>query len=853
MAKNKIRRRTNKPLNIFADGGDMQLSDQIGAVGGAVGSVLGAGLSNAKIADTSGIEGSIKQQSNMVVGASNNDQLMNEWSSWTKLKDDYSAKDIRGLSTGQLALNTLTATANGAGAGAQVGGPIEGIIGGAVGLGAAVGGWFSGNRKARKKARKLNRLAREANERSLSSFETRASNIDTQNDLGLLANYSAFGGYLPLVGSQAINYSFAERDLNNQELQAMGKLKLTSLPNSFGKEYEGLDVFANGGGLSRSKDYGSKEKPYPSVKSSDFAGSGRSYPIPTIADARDALRLAGLHGRSDVKAKVYKKYPSLKHAYGGVLYADGGGIHIKKANRGKFTEYCGGKVTNECIARGKKSPSPTIRKRATFAQNARKWHALGGPLYTPYSTAGEIYLGAYDSETEYPDMFQHGGDFGDGVTIVGNGGSHEDNPLTGVPMGVSPDGTPNLVEEGEVIFNDYVFSNRLSPTASLLKQYNLPTKYKDYSFAKIAEMMNKEPKERPEDPISRRGLLANMSKLMQAQEDIKYEKEQVNIGKQFALGGPFDFEQELFALPYKEWSMIPQTTEPIQKISTVAPRRTQPIIREAPMQVASLPIQGIEVPELSYQLDIPTRDAVLGGEALGIQDTVDEGNLSWLRYAPVVGSGISVLSDLFGGNAPDYEGADMVLNAIQGIPEITASPIGNYLTYRPLDRDYYINKLNKNAAATRRALQNTSGGNRLQAQAGIIAADYNYGENLGSLARQAEEYNQQQRERVEAFNRGTNQFNTETAMRAAIADQARREMQIRGVMTAAQMRDAARRESDAARDANLTNFFESLSSIGQEEFSRALINQDPSRNYKLSRSGKTTYKGKKKAKGGLLS
>ena len=61
MAKNKIRRRTNKPLNIFADGGDMQLSDQIGAVGGAVGSVLGAGLSNAKIADTSGIEGSISK------------------------------------------------------------------------------------------------------------------------------------------------------------------------------------------------------------------------------------------------------------------------------------------------------------------------------------------------------------------------------------------------------------------------------------------------------------------------------------------------------------------------------------------------------------------------------------------------------------------------------------------------------------------------------------------------------------------------------------------------------------------------------------------------------------------------
>lgn len=66
------------------------------------------------------------------------------------------------------------------------------------------------------------------------------------------------------------------------------------------------------GGLSRKKDYGSDKKPYPSVKSNDFAGGGRSYPIPTKADARDALRLAGLHGRSDVKAKVYKKYPELK-------------------------------------------------------------------------------------------------------------------------------------------------------------------------------------------------------------------------------------------------------------------------------------------------------------------------------------------------------------------------------------------------------------------------------------------------------------------------------------------------------------------------------------------------------------
>lgn len=55
------------------------------------------------------------------------------------------------------------------------------------------------------------------------------------------------------------------------------------------------------------------------------------------------------------------------------IFKSGGKIHIKKKNRGKFTEYCGGKVTNECIARGKRSSNPTIRKRATFAANSRRW------------------------------------------------------------------------------------------------------------------------------------------------------------------------------------------------------------------------------------------------------------------------------------------------------------------------------------------------------------------------------------------------------------------------------------------------------------------------------------------------
>lgn len=59
----------------------------------------------------------------------------------------------------------------------------------------------------------------------------------------------------------------------------------------------------------------------------------------------------------------------------------GSGIHIKKKNRGLFTEYCGGKVTDKCIQKAKKSKNPTLRKRATFAQNSRQWsHLFGGVI-----------------------------------------------------------------------------------------------------------------------------------------------------------------------------------------------------------------------------------------------------------------------------------------------------------------------------------------------------------------------------------------------------------------------------------------------------------------------------------------
>ena len=850
MAKKKIKRRSNMPSNMFENGGKTwgqqssgqfsnafkreNLGSSIGSIGGAIGGIAQTGISNAQIADTSGIESQIEAQKNMTIGASSNEDLLSEWGSWTKVKDDYTWKDVRGGNTGQRLTGTLGAAGQGAAAGASVGGPIGAIVGGVVGLGSAIGGWLGGNRKAKRKARRLNREAKEANERALSSFEARANTIDAQNDFNILANFSAYGGPLEF-GSGAIGYEFDNRYLNNQEMSAISKQRLTSLPNSFQAlpEMNTYNAFAEGGGLSREKNYGSKKKPYPSVPSGDFAGPHRSYPIPTKADARDALRLAGLHGNKSVRRKVLAKYPSLK-AFGGSLFddvvgsnfnqsfaqgifqqepeqtvqaaniaKDGGGIHIKKKNRGKFTEYCGGKVTEECIRRGKNSSNPTTRKRATFAANARHWNAFGGWLNT------------------------QGGDFTNGVTFIDEGGSHEENPYQGIQIGVDPEGAPNLVEQGEVVYDDYVFSNRMEIPDDIRKEYKLRGK----TFAKAAKSAQRESEERPNDPLSTKGLQAAMERIAEAQEEVRNRERIKNIkSNRFDKGGPIN-PAPIFTNPYLENSELPNEIGGFTAYGTT--------FGNAPMTKEEL--NNFEKNRRDYMKSL---------------DNEERGRKrqTWTRYAPIIGSGLASLSDLF--SRPDYGSADMIGGVDLGAEAAGYAPIGNYLSYRPLDRDFYINKMNQQAAATRRGLMNTSGGNRLNAQAGILAADYNYGQSIGDLARQAEEYNQQLRERVEAFNRATNMFNTETGLKASMFNaesrNAAKRARLGQATTAAQLRQAIKDQDSARRSANITNFLQGLGDMGWEnEQANWLDTLAKSGVLKMNTKGEYTG-GTKKAKGGKV-
>lgn len=201
---------------------------------------------------------------------------------------------------------------------------------------------------------------------------------------------------------------------------------------------------------------------------------------------------------------INMKYTGINSPFGNRF--NDGGINIKKENKGKFTALANThgmtplQMANHIFA-NKDNYSSTQIKRANFVRNAAKWHAEGGNLDNQFS------------------------DFRNGVTEYNAGGTHEENPNDGVQVGVDPQGTPNLVEEGEVNYNDYIFSDRLKVPKQFRKQYGLGTSKKQMTYADAAKKLQKESEERPLDPISKRGLDSVLGALAESQEDTRFKKQ----------------------------------------------------------------------------------------------------------------------------------------------------------------------------------------------------------------------------------------------------------------------------------------------------------------------------------------
>ena len=191
----------------------------------------------------------------------------------------------------------------------------------------------------------------------------------------------------------------------------------------------------------------------------------------------------------------------------------------------------------------KKSDAVTRVDNLNDALIAANYAAFGGPLFDfgdgaiAYDMAKDSFI-AKQLAAQNKNIPQVSNTLGfggikfpiydNGITFIGAGGTHGQNPYGGVLMGMAPDGQPNLVEEGEVIYNDYVYSNRLKVPKKLREKYHL----KEGTFADAMNHYFKKNgvDERPNDPIIKKGLMAFASDLAMSQEEIKMKKEMKQMG-----------------------------------------------------------------------------------------------------------------------------------------------------------------------------------------------------------------------------------------------------------------------------------------------------------------------------------
>jgi hypothetical protein len=385
----------------------------------------------------------------------------------------------------------------------------------------------------------------------------------------------------------------------------------------------------------------------------------------------------------------------------------------------------------------------------------------------------------------------HGADFSNGLMFINNGGTHESNPYEGIPISMDQEGNPNLVEEGEVVWNDYVFSNRLKVPKKVRNKYKLRGT-KDLTFAEAVEKASKESEERPNDPISIRGLENVLMNMAIEQETLRSKNKTKSDKNKFAGGGPFGMYYTEESDPY----IVPTGSK-------------------------ILPPEEFITNEVSKSsVDNPVEEIVTTSTDPVVTNKNNTTQLPWLRYAPVIGSAINVATSLF--QKPDYTNANNIISeARRAVAPVKFNPIGDYMTYNPFDTEYYANQLRSVSGATRRNIMNTSGGNRAAAMAGILAADNNTMNQMGDLYRKAAEYNLEQRHKVADFNRATNMYNSEGFFKADAQNQQARLAGLDAIMKGYLMKEEIDSNLGRTRSAALTGLFNNIGNIGIDNANRA--------------------------------
>lgn len=326
-------------------------------------------------------------------------------------------------------------------------------------------------------------------------------------------------------------------------------------------------------------------------------------------------------------------------------------------------------------------------------------------------------------------LFNHGGDWSNGLTFINEGGTHEQNPLGGVPVGVDQEGTPNLVEEDEIIWNDYVFSNRLKPTKKQLETVGFNPKYEGMTFAEVVEKVQQESAENPLDKISTDTLNENLMYLMTMQEETRMKKEAKK--NKFKCGGV----KNTFPNGGNIWDDL--TEEEIADIDA----DTSAILDEGFMPLT-----------------------IAAANASGKNASKNPWWQSAMRYASPALHGILLANNL---QKPDYSDEKALMRKASSMTRGSHTPIGTTLDLDLIDKNVYTNPILANAAANRRAIQQGP----TDPRAALLANNYITNNAIGMADIQGTQANNEIKSKEAQFDLTKRQANAELALRDLAMDQ----------------------------------------------------------------------------------
>lgn len=496
-----------------------------------------------------------------------------------------------------------------------------------------------------------------------------------------------------------------------------------------------------------------------------------------------------------------------------------------------------------------------------------------------YANGGQL-----DEATTMSKYNTHGGYYSPKLSSVNAGGTHEQNPYGGVKLGVDINGIPNLVEEGETVYDDYVFSDRLKPSVSELKAYNLPEKYSGKTFSEISSLLAEEADNRPNDAVSNAGLGAMLDRLIAAQEEHKQKIEALEFKKAMDEMSPkeiLEVGNMLDKMQQEQQAEQEQQIEQEQQMQqNYAPQEeyAQQILPQEQLGLYDNQMMAYggrlfdnggkknneDVMDIRNQEQIAAINDLRNGYLLPYtnpndtlippskpqrhitryttkRDSQSAFDPTYLRYSGAVGNAIDALYNAtqeptkfdFGKIRPQYISGDLNLQRQK---------------YNPFDYNIAANQLRAQSNATRRAITNS--GYSPSTGTMLVAAGNNASQTLGDTLLQGRLQNEQMRNQTIAANNAARQAEAafDYQRNAANAQIANATAQYNNQLRNNQLlqNDAAETQKYTALSQALDAAYTDLSNIGREQFVFNQIKSNPALlyNYLNGQNGEIEYKNK---------